>query len=220
MSESERILPAQFHRADGVADWRVTSGGPQAVFVATSMAHAARLVGPVIEAAERAGIEPDIDLRAEAVIVRIRNSDEDATVAASATTFAAEVSRAAAELGLVADPARVQTVGIYVAQHSGVDVRPFFRAALGYVDVGESDAGDPLRSGPQLAFNPITGDAAGRGRTHFDVFVPADQAQARVDAALAAGGRLVDDSAAPAYWSLASPDNPGVDIAAWTDTYE
>jgi 4a-hydroxytetrahydrobiopterin dehydratase len=48
--------------------------------------------------------------------------------------------------------------------------------------------------------------------------VPADQARARVDAALAAGGRLVDDSHAPAWWSLASPENHGVDIASWTDT--
>ncbi len=82
------------------------------------------------------------------------------------------------------------------------------------------DAIDPLRRGPQLAFNPIRGDAPSRGRTHFDVFVPADQAQARVEAALAAGGRLVDDTNAPAWWSLASPDNHGVDIASWTDTYE
>jgi len=57
----------------------------------------------------------------------------------------------------------------------------------------------------------------GRGRTHIDVSVPADQAEARVQAAVAAGGRLVDDSHAPWWWTLASPDNHGVDIAAWTD---
>ena len=132
--------------------------------------------------------------------------------------FAAAVSRAAAELRLTADPSRAQSIGIYVAQHSEVDARPFFMAALGYEPLGDTDAVDPLRCGPQLAFNPITGDAPARGRTHFDVFVPADQARARVDAALAAGGRLVDDSYAPAWWSLASPDNHGVDIASWTDT--
>ena len=58
-------------------------------------------------------------------------------------------------------------------------------------------------------------DKPRRGRTHFDVFVPASEGQARVDAALAAGGRLVDDSNAPAYWSVASPDNHGVAIASW-----
>jgi hypothetical protein len=79
---------------------------------------------------------------------------------------------------------------------------------------------DPLRRGPQLAFNPIRGDRAGRGRTHIDVSVPTDLAPGRVAAALAAGGRLVDDSRAPAWWTVASPDGHGIDIAAWMDTFD
>lgn len=213
---SEWITPAAFHRAPGVTDWRVTSTGPQAVFTATSLAQAAALVPPVVDAASRLGLRPDVDVRAEAVVVRVPYRSWDGIPAAVAE-FAAEVSQAAASLGLAADPSRAQSVGVYVAQHSSVDVRPFFLAALGYEPFGDTDAVDPLRSGPQLAFNPISGDAAHRGRTHFDVFVPADQAQARVDAALAAGGRMADDSHAPHWWSLASPDNHGVDIAAWTD---
>lgn len=223
MAESTRgpdlVSAAEFHRAPGVADWRVTGTGPQAVFTATSIAHAASLVAPVVAAAERRGILPDIDVRPEAVVVRIPYRDPEG-IPAAAAEFAAAVSEAAAELRLTPDPSLAQSVGIYVAQHSEADVRPFFTAALGYEDFGDTDAVDPLRCGPQLAFNPITGDVPSRGRTHFDVFVPADQARARVDAALAAGGRLVDDSYAPAWWSLASPDNHGVDIASWTDTYE
>jgi 4a-hydroxytetrahydrobiopterin dehydratase len=216
---SQWIAPAEFHQAPGVTDWRVTATGPQAVFVAGSLAQAAGLIAPVVAAAERHGIQPDVDLRPEAVIVRVPYTTFDGIPAAS-TAFAADVSRAAEEQGLTADPSRAQSIGVYVAQHSAIDVRPFFTAALGYRDFGDTDAIDPLRCGPQLAFNPIAGDTVGRGRTHFDVFVPADQAQARVDAALAAGGRLVDDSHAPAWWSLASPDNHGVDIASWTDTYD
>jgi 4a-hydroxytetrahydrobiopterin dehydratase len=214
----ERFSPAAFHAAPGVADWRVTSTGPQAVFVADSLAHAARLAAPVVEASEQFGVLPDIDVRPEAIVVRVPYREDG--IPAEVAGFAASVSRAAAELGLRPDPSRAQSIGIYVAQHSAADVRPFFTAALGYDDFGESDAVDPLRCGPQLAFNPLNQDIPGRGRTHFDVFVPADQAKARVDAALAAGGRLVDDSHAPAWWSLASPDNHGVDIASWTDTYD
>jgi len=221
MSESSdqqaRISAAEFHRAEGVADWRVTATGPQAVFTATSFAHAAGLVGPIAAAAESAGILPDVDVRPEGIVVRIAHRDFDG-IAARAPAFAAAVSRAAADLGLMADPSRVQAIGVYVAQHSQADVRPFFLAALGYDELGDTDAVDPLRAGPQLAFNPIAGDVPGRGRSHFDVFVPADQVRARVDAALAAGGRLADDSYAPSWWSLASPDNHGVDIAAWPDT--
>ena len=216
---SDPISAAEFRRGEGVADWRVTGTGPQAVFTAPSLAQAAALVGAVVDAAERSGILPDMDVRPEGIIVRIPDRDFGG-IPAAAVGFAAAVSRAAADLRLVADPARAQSVGIYVAQHSTADVRPFFTAALGYEPLGDTDAVDPLRCGPQLAFNPISGDHPGRGRTHLDVFVPADQARARVDAALAAGGRLVDDSHAPAWWTLASPDNHGVDIAAWTDTLE
>ena len=213
------ISAAGFHRAPGVADWRVTATGPQAVFTATSLAQAASLAAPVVAAADRAGILPDIDVRPEGVVVRIPHRDDNG-IPAAAPDFAADVSGAAAELGLTADPSLAQSVGIYVAQHSRADVRPFFLAALGYEPFGDTDAVDPLRCGPQLAFNPIGGDSPARGRTHFDVFVPADQARARVDAALAAGGRLADDSHAPDWWTLASPDNHGVDIASWTDTDE
>ncbi|MEI5582440.1 MULTISPECIES: VOC family protein [unclassified Agromyces] len=210
------ISPAEFHRAPGVGDWRVTGTGPQAVFLANSISHAADLVAPVVDAAERSGVLPDVDVRPEGVIVRIPHRDPEG-IPAAAAEFAAEVSRAAAGLRLAPDPSRAQSIGIYVAQHSEADVRPFFEAALGYEAFGDTDAVDPLRCGPQLAFNPISGDTPARGRTHFDVFVPADQARARVDAALAAGGRLADDSHAPDWWSLASPDNHGVDIASWTD---
>lgn len=218
-SGSDWISAAEFHRALGVSAWRVTATGPQAVFTADSLAAASALVAPVVAAAERFGIQPDIDVRAEGVVVHVPLRTFDG-IPAAAPAFAAAVSEAAAQLGLQADPSQAQSVGIYVAQHSEADARPFFLAALGYEPLGDTDAVDPLRRGPQLAFNPISGDASGRGRTHFDVYVPADQARARVDAALAAGGRLVSDAYAPAFWSLASPDNHGVDIAGWTDTAE
>lgn len=219
MSESDWISAAEFHQASGVSDWRVTGTGPQTVFTATPLSHAADLLEPIVTAAERFGVLPDVDIRPEGVVVRIPYRTPGG-IPAAAVEFAAAVSRAATELSLTTDPSLAQSIGVYVAQSSQADVRPFFTAALGYEELGDTDAVDPLRSGPQLAFNPITGDAPGRGRTHFDVFVPADQAQARVEAALAAGGRLVDDSHAPAWWSLASPDNHGVDIASWTDTYD
>jgi 4a-hydroxytetrahydrobiopterin dehydratase len=52
---------------------------------------------------------------------------------------------------------------------------------------------------------------------HIDVFVPHDVAEARVAAALAAGGRLIDDSQAPDHWLLADAEGNEVDVAT---TYE
>jgi 4a-hydroxytetrahydrobiopterin dehydratase len=39
-----------------------------------------------------------------------------------------------------------------------------------------------------------------------------------VQAAIAAGGRIVDDSQAPMRCTIASPDNHRVDIAGWADS--
>ena len=52
-----------------------------------------------------------------------------------------------------------------------------------------------------------------RNRIHVDLFVPDDQAQVRIDAALAAGGRIAYDDEAPEWWTLADPEGNEVDIA-------
>jgi 4a-hydroxytetrahydrobiopterin dehydratase len=49
------------------------------------------------------------------------------------------------------------------------------------------------------------------------VSVPKEVAEARVAAAIAAGGRIADDRNVPYWWTLASPENHKVDIAAWPD---
>ena len=85
---------------------------------------------------------------------------------------------------------------------------------LGYEEV-EDVLADPLRRWPRLWHDEIA--TPGRGRTHLDVAVPNALATARVDAMLAAGGRLAGRSSAPDWWTLASPDNHGIDIAAWGD---
>jgi hypothetical protein len=51
-----------------------------------------------------------------------------------------------------------------------------------------------------------------RNRIHIDVYLPPDQVQARISAALAAGGRVVADRA-PDWWTLADPEGNEVDLA-------
>ena len=58
---------------------------------------------------------------------------------------------------------------------------------------------------------PRPGD--GGGAIHVAVWVPYEQAEARLAAALAAGGRLVFDKYAPAWWTLADAAGNEVDIA-------
>jgi 4a-hydroxytetrahydrobiopterin dehydratase len=54
-----------------------------------------------------------------------------------------------------------------------------------------------------------------RNRIHIDVFVPHDQAEARVAAAIAAGGRLVTDKFAPTWWTLADAEGNEADVCTW-----
>jgi 4a-hydroxytetrahydrobiopterin dehydratase len=52
---------------------------------------------------------------------------------------------------------------------------------------------------------------------HVDVSLAREEAERRRDAAVAAGGRIVDDSNAPGSWILADRSGNKVCIAAWPD---
>ncbi|HSJ71556.1 MAG TPA: VOC family protein [Acidimicrobiia bacterium] len=212
----KRTTARAFHEAGGVDDWRVLYWGAYAYFRTDSFADGARLVAAIAAVADATGRSPDVDLRPEGVTVRTF-SGEYGALSQLDIEFARRVSVMARELGLEPDPSQVQAVGIAVAQDAGADVRPFWAAALGYTHLGDEDAIDPHRRNPHMMFHELDPPKPGRGRFHIDVSVPADQAEARVAAAIAAGGRIADDSHAPAWWTLASPENHGVDIAAWPD---
>ena len=64
---------------------------------------------------------------------------------------------------------------------------------------------------------PMDAPRPQRNRVHIDVWVPHDQAEARVAAAIAAGGRLVTDEHAPGWWTLADAEGNEVDVATWMD---
>ncbi|MGZ4740727.1 MAG: VOC family protein, partial [Ilumatobacteraceae bacterium] len=90
---------------------------------------------------------------------------------------------------------------------------PFWRAVLDYKEVGDEDLVDPRGRGPGIWFQSMKEPRVERNRIHVDVFVPNDVAESRVAAALAAGGRLVSDSHAPDWWTLADPEGNEVDVA-------
>ncbi len=213
----KRTTARAFHDADGVDDWRVLYWGAYAYYRIGSFVEGARFIDAIAEAASAMGHFPDVDLRPDGVTVRTF-SREDGGLSERDIELARRISAVARTLKLESDPSQLQVVGIAVAQDAGSDVRPFWAAALGYRDLGTTDAIDPHRRNPNLSFQKLHPPRPGRGRTHIDVSVPADQAEARVAAALAAGGRLADDSHAPDWWTLASPENHGVDIAAWPDS--
>jgi 4a-hydroxytetrahydrobiopterin dehydratase len=210
----EPITPKQFHDADGVEDWRVMYWGAHAWFRAGSFAAGARFVAAIAELDEEFGHEPDVDLRREGVAVKLVSrgirdlSTRDVAVAR-------RISAVARELGLEPDPSALQVVQVAVASPESAEVMPFWRAALGYVPANDTHLVDPLRRNASVFLEPAERVGPGRGRFHVDVAVPHDQVHARIEAMLAAGGRMADDSCAPEWWTLADAENHGVDITTW-----
>jgi 4a-hydroxytetrahydrobiopterin dehydratase len=70
----------------------------------------------------------------------------------------------------------------------------------------ELASGTGVGSGSATTRNLGTPRAAVAQRWHFDVWVAHDEAERRLQAVLAAGGRLVSDRAAPAYWVVEDAD--------------
>jgi 4a-hydroxytetrahydrobiopterin dehydratase len=79
--------------------------------------------------------------------------------------------------------------------------------------VGGEDLDDPHGRGPSFWFQQMDAPRPQRNRVHVDISVPHDQAEARVAAAIAAGGHLVSDHNAPDWWTLADAEGNEVDVA-------
>jgi 4a-hydroxytetrahydrobiopterin dehydratase len=106
-------------------------------------------------------------------------------------TLAGAANRAAAhELNVSADPTAVQIVQVSIDALVGLEVLPFWRAVLGYEQFGDEDLLDAHGRGPSFWFQQLDAPRPKRNRIHVDISVPHDQAEARIAAAIAAGGRL------------------------------
>lgn len=128
--------------------------------------------------------------------------------------LAGRISAVARAMQLTARPESVQQLQVAVDTSDAQGVVEFWRAALGYVQIGPSDIVEPNLSGPAFCFQDKQ-HVPPRNRLHIDVSVPHDQAQARIDAVVAAGGRILGDRYSPAWVSLIDPDGNVVDNATW-----
>jgi 4a-hydroxytetrahydrobiopterin dehydratase len=212
----ERITPQRFHEQEGVDDWRVLLFVEAACtsFRTGSFGKGVTLVDEIGRLADAANHHPDVDLRYRSVTVRL-TTHEVGGLSDHDVELARRISSAARELGVAADPSAVQELNVTIDALVTPDVRPFWRAVLGYEEKGEDDLIDPRGRGPSIWFQPMDAPRPQRNRIHVDVAVPHDQAEARVAAAIAAGGRLVTDEWAPAWWTLADAEGNEVDVATW-----
>jgi 4a-hydroxytetrahydrobiopterin dehydratase len=217
--DTKPLTPRQFHGADGVEDWRVLGEGACAYFRTGSFAAGARLAQAIGELDGLDAHHPDIDVRHSGVTVRlITITDDDYGLSERDLDLARRISAVARELGFAADPTMLQTVQVSIDALVSAEVMPLWRAVLGYAhraDSPDEDLVDPRDRGPSIWFQRMDAPRPQRNRMHIDVWVPHDQAEARVAAAIAAGGRLVTDEHAPMWWTLADPEGNEVDVCTW-----
>ena len=213
----ERITPQQFHESVGVEDWRVLTNVACAHFRTGSFATGVELVGVIGRLADTADHHPEVDLRNEGVTVRLTTTTPDHFFWLSErdVELARQISAAAREVGVAADATAVQSVHVTIDALVHPDVMPFWRAVLGYRQVGDEDLLDPHSQGPAFWFQQMDEPRTQRNRIHVDVWVPHDEAEARVQATLAAGGHLVTDRYAPAWWVLADAEGNEACVCTW-----
>jgi len=211
--------------------WRYLLGAFSTSIGVASLAQAADAVSAIVVAC---GADADnhvrVDVRTDRVEVTLMD-DAIAHVAQRDVELAHSISAAMTTLGLftggtATTPDRagrpVQSLELAIDAIDIPVIRPFWRAVMAYVDEpGRSGPTDPLvdpvRQGPAIWFQQMDAPRAQRNRIHLDLTVSHDEAHARVASALAAGGTLVSDEHARAFWILADPEGNEVCVCTWQD---
>jgi 4a-hydroxytetrahydrobiopterin dehydratase len=214
--DDTRIPADEFASREGVDDWRYVLGAIRSHFRAGTFLAAADLVARIAEAAELADHHPDLELRhPDRVCVTLR-SHTTGGVTESDVALARIVSELATAVGATADPGALQAIEIAIDTTDPDRIRPFWAAVLAYRE-DNGNLVDPLGSGPPVWFQSMVEPRTERNRFHIDVSVPHDQAEARIDATLQAGGRMVTDRYARSWWVLADADGNEACVSTWQD---
>jgi 4a-hydroxytetrahydrobiopterin dehydratase len=218
----------------GPLGWRLVLGAVHTEVLVPSMADAVRAAEHAVAAAgaDAAG-HLSIDVRADRAVLHLRSQDTG-TVTRRDLELASDISHALAGRGyeMTVSGGAVQALEIAIDALDIAAVRPFWQAITDYVDyanvhpcpetadglaASELHAGlvDPFGRGPAIWFQQMDAPRPQRNRIHLDIDLPHDAAQARIDAALAAGGTLLSDAGAPSFWVLSDPEGNEACICTW-----
>lgn len=166
-----------------------------------------------------------LDLRPGRVELMLQ-SVETATLTERDIELAHGITDAVRDLGLDTAHAGgtrpVQSLELAIDAMDIAAIRPFWKAVMAYADEpgrdGPEDAlVDPVRQGPAIWFQQMDEPRLQRNRIHFDMTVSHDEADARIAAALAAGGTLLSDADARSFWILADAEGNEVCVCTWQD---
>jgi 4a-hydroxytetrahydrobiopterin dehydratase len=199
--------------------WRLILGAIHTQVLASSLMEATEAASLAVSAAGADGQgHLTVDIRGDRAVLRLQSA-EAGWVTGRDIRLAHRVSRALGARGLQPTPGTAQALEIAIDALDIGLVRPFWKAITGYADEPGSELQaaliDPSGRGPAIWFQQMDAPRPQRNRIHIDVDVPHEAARARIDSAIAAGGTLLSDRAAPAFWVLADPEGNEACICTW-----
>ena len=204
-------------------DWRKLSQRFHARFRAPDAAVGAAFVADAVAAAAAAGLGDHLEATVHPTAVDLQVATNlwsgGIWVRADDVTLARLLSEVATRHDVTSTPAEVLQVELAIDTADDARLGPFWAAVL------TGDAGavvrdtvfDPTGQGPSLWFQETEPHEVPRQRWHPDVWVAPEVAEARIAAAVAAGGTVVDDSEAPSFTVLADPDGNKVCVCTFLD---
>lgn len=199
--DGEQVLAA------GVDDWRLLAQALHGRFETGDFVRGAAFVAAIAEAAEAADHHPDLKLTYPRVDITLMSHDAG-SVTQRDVDLARRISEIAHEQGIEASPTESALLELALDTADSGAIGPFWAALLtGSADnLDGNDVVDPSGRVPLLWFQDTDAHETPRQRIHVDVWVPHDVAEQRIAAAVAAGGTVVDDEAAPSFVVLADPE--------------
>jgi 4a-hydroxytetrahydrobiopterin dehydratase len=212
-SDKTGLTGQQIHD-EGLDGWRKVLNKLIVRFETGDFNTGAALVVKIAEAADEVNHHPDVDLRYPHLTVSLLSHDVDA-ITPRDIRLARKISELAADAGVSAADHAPDVIELALDTPNHENVRPFYEALLGYQQQSSDDLVDGADRTPSVWFQKTDSDAPDRQRWHLDVSVPHDVAEARIQAAVDAGGKLVDEGAAPAFWVLEDPDGNRSCICTW-----
>lgn len=211
MTDPKEKLSATQVREAALADWRQILGRLEARFRTGDFRTGLALVDRIGAAAEAANHHPDVQLTYTDVIVTLVSHDVGG-ITSRDLDLARRISGLAAELAIDSDVSGLTRLELGLDTAHGPRLAPFYAALLGG-RVEDGEPVDPSGQVPTVWWQEPDGDQTWalpeqpfEQRWHLDVWVAHDEGERRLQAVLEAGGRLVSDRAAPAYWVVEDAD--------------
>ena len=222
MLKGEQIAEAH------LTDWRKLAQGLHARYVVDDFGTGARFITAVGEAGDALGHHPrvsigsrhvDLELVSDDAIYRDDEGNEHVVewVTQQDVDLARRITEIAADHGIAADPGSVSEIEIGLDTARSATIAPVWAALLtgSAESQGRGSPSDEIRDAtgriPNLWFGDSDEHETPGQRFHVEVYVAPEVAEARIAAAVAAGGTVVDDSDAPSLTVIADQDgNKGI----------